>query len=69
MLSLNLILNSYKDLTPFKQKHILKFSRHKNFQKQNNEDPFIQLLNVWLHFTSNKFPPQPLEEIQYQTIY
>ena len=30
---------------------------HKNLQKQNNEDFFIQLLYAWLHLTNNNFPP------------
>ena len=30
---------------------------HKNLQKQNNEDFFIQLLLAWLHLTNNNFLP------------
>ena len=30
---------------------------HKKFQKQNNEDFFIQLLYAWLHLTNNNIPP------------
>ena len=30
---------------------------HKNLQKQNNEDFFIQLLYAWLHLTNNNIPP------------
>ena len=29
---------------------------HKNLQKQNNEDFFIQLLNAFLHLTNNNVP-------------
>ena len=42
---LNLILNSNQGLALFRQKQILRSNRHKNLQKQNNEDLFIQLLN------------------------
>ena len=38
-------------------------------QKQNNENLFIQLLNIWLNFTNNKFPaPMPIQEILHQPI-
>ena len=30
---------------------------HKNLQKQNNEDFFIQLFYAWLHLTNNNTPP------------
>ena len=30
---------------------------HKNLQKQNNEDFFIQLFYTWLHLTNNNIPP------------
>ena len=30
---------------------------HKNLQKQNNEDFFIQLFYAWLHLTNNNIPP------------
>ena len=43
---LNLILNSNQWLALFRQKQILRSSRHKNVQKQNNEDFFSQLLNA-----------------------
>ena len=33
---------------------------HKNLQKQNNEDFFIQLLYAWLHYTNNNIPPSYL---------
>ena len=52
---LNLILNSNQGLALFRQKQMLRSNRHKNLQKQNNEDFFVQLLNAWLHFTNNKF--------------
>ena len=55
-LNIDLILNSNQGLALFRQKQILRYNRHKNLQKQNNEDFFIQLLNAWLHFTNNKFP-------------
>ena len=48
---LNLILNTNQGLPLFRQKQILRSNRHKNLQKQSNEDFFIQLLNAWLHFT------------------
>ena len=32
-------------------------TNHKNLQKQNNEDFFIQLLYAWLHLTNNSTPP------------
>ena len=35
---LKLILNSNLGLVLFRQKQALKFTRHKNLQKQNNED-------------------------------
>ena len=35
-------------------------SSHKNLQKQNNEDFFIQLLYAWLHLTNNSGPPSYL---------
>ena len=49
-------LNSDQGLALFRQKQILRSNRHKNLQKQNNEDFFIQLLNAWLHFTNSNFP-------------
>ena len=52
----NLILNSSQGLALIRQKQILRSTRHKNLQKQNNEDIFIQLLNAWLYFTNNKCP-------------
>ena len=54
----------------FRQKQILKYNRHKNLQKQNNENFFIQLLNAWLNFTNNKFPaPMPKEKSLDQPIH
>ena len=65
-LNIDLILNSNQSLALFRQKEILRYNWHKNLQKQNNEDFFIQLLNVWLHFTNNKFPaPMSTKEILY----
>ena len=49
---LKLTLNSDEDLALSQQKQILK-----NFQKQNNEDFFVQLLFAWLHLTNNNIPP------------
>ena len=67
---LNLILNSNQGLPVFRQKQILKSNRHKNLQKQNNEDFFIQLLNALLHLTNNNFPtPMSIEEIFPQAIF
>ena len=37
-----------------------RFTSHKNLQKQNNEDFFIQLLYAWLHHTNNNIPPSYL---------
>ena len=69
-LNIDLILNSNQGLALFRQKQILRYNWHKNLQKQNNEDFFIQLLNVWLHFTNNKFPaPMSIEEILHQPIH
>ena len=63
-------LNSNQGLAYFRQKHILRSNRHRNLQKQNNEDFFIQLVNAWLHFTSNNFPvPTALEKILDQPIF
>ena len=69
-LNIDLILNSYQGLALLRQKHILRYNWHKNLQKQNNEDFFIQLFNVRLHFTNNKFPaPMSIEEILHQPIH
>ena len=54
---LNLILNHKQGLSLFRQKQTLRSTSHKSLQKQNNEDFFIQLLNLWLHFTNKNFPP------------
>ena len=35
---------------------------HKNLQKQNNEDFFIQLFYAWLHLTNNNIPPPYLQK-------
>ena len=53
---LDFILDSNQGLALFRQKQIFRFNRHKNFQKQDKEDFFIQLPNSWLHFTNNNFP-------------
>ena len=37
-------------------------SSHKNLQKQNNEDFFIQLFYAWLHLTNNNIPPPYLQK-------
>ena len=67
---LNLILNSNQGLALFRQNQILRPIRHKNLQKHNNEDFFIELLNAWLHFTNNKFPtPISIEEILDQPLF
>ena len=67
---LNLILNSNQGLALVRQKQILRSNRHKNFQKQNNKDFFIQLLNAWLHFTNNNFrTPTSIEEILDQPMF
>ena len=64
LLRLNSILNSNYGLALFRQNQILRPLSHRNFQKYNNEDFFIQLLNAWLHFTNNDFPtPTSIEEI------
>ena len=61
---MNLILSSNQGLALLRQKQILRSNRHKNLQRQNNEDFFIQLLNAWLHFTNNNFhTPAPIDEI------
>ena len=67
---LNLILNSNQSLALFKQKQILRSNRHENFQSQNSEDVFIQLLNGWLHFTNKKLPPpMSIEEVLDQPMF
>ena len=50
----NLILNS-NHLLLFRQRQIFRSTRHKNLQKQINEDFLYSLLNPCLHFTNNKF--------------
>ena len=66
---LNLILNSNQGLALFRQNQILCSTRHRNLQNNNN-DFFIQLLNVWLHFTNNTFPtPTSIEEILDQPLF
>ena len=69
---LNLILNSNRWLALFRQIQILRSSRHKNVQKQNNEDFFTQLLNAWLYFINTNFPTatsMSIKEILDQTIF
>ena len=67
---LNLILNSNLGPPLFRQIEILRSNRHKNLQKQNSEDLFVQLVNAWLHFTNNKFPTTMcIEEILDQPIF
>ena len=67
---LNLILNSNHGLALFRQNQILRPIVHRNLQKYNNEDFFIQLLNAWLHFTNNDFPtPTSIEEILDQPLF
>ena len=52
------------------QKQILRSNAHKNLQKRNNEDFFIQIRNAWLHFTNNDFlNPTSIEEICDQPIF
>ena len=44
--------------SPFLTKTVsYRSTSHKNLQKQNNEDFFIQLLYAWLHLTNNNIPP------------
>ena len=65
----NLILNSNLGLVLFRQKQMLRSNRHKNFQKQNSEDFFTQLLNAFLHFANNNVPTlTSVEEIIDQPI-
>ena len=69
-LNIDIILNSNQGLAPLRQKQILRYNWHKNLQKQNNENFFIQLLNVPLNFTNNKFPASmSIEEILHQPIH
>ena len=52
------------------KKKILRPNRQKRLQKQNTEDFFIQLLNVWLHLYNNNFhTPKSIEEILDQAIF
>ena len=67
---LNLNLKSNQGLALFRQNQILRSTRHSNLQNNNNEDFFIQMLNVWLHFTNNTFPPlTSIEEILDQPLF
>ena len=67
---LNSILNSSQGLALFRQNQILRSTRHRNLQNNNNGDFFIQLLNAWLYFTSNTFPiPTSIEEILDQPLF
>ena len=56
LIEYDLILKSNQVLGLFRQKQILRYNRHKNLKKQDNEDCFIQLLNAWLCFINKKFP-------------
>ena len=67
---LNLVLMSNPGLAFFRQKQILKSNRHKNLQKQTNEDFFVQLLNAWIHLANNNLPTlTSAEEILDQPIF
>ena len=67
---LNLNLKSNQGLALFRQNQILRSTRHSNLQKDNNEDFFIQMLNAWLNFTNNTFPPpMSIEEILDQPLF
>ena len=67
---LNLILNSNHGLALFRQNQILRPIVHRNLQKYNNEDFFIQLLNAWLRFANNDFPiPASIEEVLDQPLF
>ena len=60
---MNLILNSNQGLGLFRQKRSLGLIDRKIFQKQKNEDFFIQLFNAWIHFTNRNFSnPTPVKE-------
>ena len=66
----NLILDSNQSLTLFRQKQIFRSNRHKNSQKQDNEDSFFKLVNTWLHFTNSNFPtPASTEKILNHPIF
>ena len=66
----NIILNYNQGLALFRQKQVLRSNSHKYLQKQNNEDFFIRLLNVWLHFTNSSSPtPTIVKEIYDQPIF
>ena len=67
---LNLILNSNQDVAFVRQKEILRSNRHKNLQKQSNEDFFVQLLNAWIYLAKNNLPTlTSAEEILEQPIF
>ena len=67
---LNFILNSNHGLTLFRQNQILQPIVHRNLQKYNIQDFFIQLLNAWLYFTNNDFPiATSIEEILDQPLF
>ena len=57
---LKLILNSVQGLPLFRQKQVLRSTSHKNLQKQNNQDFFIQILCAGLHLTNYNFPAHML---------
>ena len=61
--------NSNQGLSLFRQKQILRPNRHKKFQKQDNGDFFIQLLNVWLRFTNNNSTHTSIDEILQQPTF
>ena len=47
--------------SPFSTKtYCYRSNSHKNLQKQNSKDFFIQLLCTWLHLTNNNIPPSYL---------
>ena len=53
--------------SPFKTKtDSYRSTSHKNLQKQNNEDLFIQLLYAWLHVTNSNISPPYIVEILVQ---
>ena len=60
-----LILISNQGLALCRQNDTLRFNRHKNLQKQSNDNFFIHILYAYLHFTSSNFPiSASIEEIR-----